>query len=91
LPFFRAGTYIGRRARQASAAWVSGSTLEGRGARPAALAAGRSLDEHAAEAGITRETARQYLKRVLQKTGARRQGELVAQVLRSVASLVSEP
>lgn len=53
----------------------------------AALAAGRSIDEYAEEAGLSRETARQYLKRVFQKTGTRRQGELVAKLLRSVASL----
>lgn len=43
----------------------------------AALSVGQTLDEHADAAGITRETARWYLKQVLVKTGCHRQGELV--------------
>ncbi|MFO1071421.1 MAG: hypothetical protein U1E17_01690 [Geminicoccaceae bacterium] len=42
-----------------------------------ALLDGRTLEEHAAAAGITRETARGYLKRVFAATGTRRQSELV--------------
>jgi len=55
----------------------------------AALAGGATLREHAEAAGITEGTARGYLKVALQKSGARRQSELVAQVLRSVASLAA--
>ena len=46
----------------------------------AALAARASLAEYAARAGVKRETARWTLKRVLQKTGCRRQSELVLAV-----------
>lgn len=45
------------------------------------LVAGYSVDEAAEQLGITRETARTYTKRVLAKTGARRQSELVRRVL----------
>ena len=53
----------------------------------AALARGASLREYADEAGVSIGTARWTLKRILQKTGARRQSQLVALVLRSIASL----
>lgn len=43
-----------------------------------ALLEGRTLNEHAARTRINRETARTHLKRVLTKTGTRRQAELVA-------------
>jgi len=42
------------------------------------LAKGRSLDAIAAAGTITIETARSYLRRVLEKTGCHRQAELVA-------------
>jgi DNA-binding CsgD family transcriptional regulator len=42
------------------------------------LASGQSLAETAAANGVTIETARSYLRRVLEKTGCHRQGELVA-------------
>jgi DNA-binding CsgD family transcriptional regulator len=42
----------------------------------AALAAGRSLDEHARRRGISRETARSHLAEIRRKTGCRRQAEL---------------
>ena len=42
------------------------------------LAAGQSLEEIAAAGSITIETARSYLRRVLEKTGCHRQAELVA-------------
>lgn len=45
------------------------------------LAAGRSLEEAAQQLGITRVSARQYLKIVFQKTGTHRQAELVRKVL----------
>lgn len=48
---------------------------------------GRTLREHAEAAGISESTARGYLKQALHKTGSRRQGELIARVLRSVAAL----
>ena len=53
----------------------------------AALARGATLREYADEAGVSIGTARWTLKCVLQKTGARRQSQLVALVLRSIASL----
>lgn len=42
------------------------------------LATGQSIAEVAAAGGLTIETARSYLRRVLEKTGCHRQGELVA-------------
>lgn len=42
------------------------------------LATGQSLAEIAAAGSVTIETARSYLRRVLEKTGCHRQGELVA-------------
>lgn len=42
------------------------------------IAAGRSLEEVAAELGVTLETARHHLKIVFSKTETHRQGELVA-------------
>jgi DNA-binding CsgD family transcriptional regulator len=42
------------------------------------LATGQSLAEVAAASAVTVETARSYLRRVLEKTGCHRQGELVA-------------
>jgi DNA-binding CsgD family transcriptional regulator/PAS domain-containing protein len=44
----------------------------------AALAAGRSLDEHAQRRGVSRETVRSQLAAVRRKTGCRRQTDLVA-------------
>jgi DNA-binding CsgD family transcriptional regulator len=46
-----------------------------------ALAGGAALDEVATANGITRETARVHLKRVLAKTGTHRQSELVHLIL----------
>jgi DNA-binding NarL/FixJ family response regulator len=46
-----------------------------------ALARGRSLDQAAVDQGITVESARTYLKRILQKTGTARQGELIRELL----------
>jgi DNA-binding CsgD family transcriptional regulator len=51
----------------------------------ALLAAGHSLRSAAGELAITHESARTYLKRALQKTGTRRQAELVRLAL-SVAT-----
>jgi DNA-binding CsgD family transcriptional regulator len=47
----------------------------------AKLAQGRSLEEAASMLNITIETARSYSKRVLSKTGAKRQSELVRLLL----------
>jgi DNA-binding CsgD family transcriptional regulator len=52
-----------------------------------ALARGLSPAEYAATARVTHETARSRLKVIFRKTGARRQGELVRQLLTSVAAL----
>lgn len=48
----------------------------------AALAAGRSLDEHATRRRIARETARTQLAAIRRKTGCRRQSELAALLAR---------
>jgi len=47
----------------------------------ATLAQGRSLEESASMLNITVETARSYSKRILSKTGAKRQSELVRLLL----------
>jgi DNA-binding CsgD family transcriptional regulator len=47
------------------------------------LAKGRSVEEIAAETRVSIETTRTHVRRVLQKTGTSRQGELIALVLRS--------
>lgn len=52
----------------------------------AAMVQGLNLDEAAAECGITKSTARTYLKNIFSKTGAARQAELIRMVLLSVAS-----
>jgi DNA-binding CsgD family transcriptional regulator len=49
----------------------------------ALLAEGLDLDSIASRLAIRRNTARSYLKDVLQKTGATRQAELVALVVRA--------
>lgn len=53
----------------------------------AALAACQSLDDYAESAEITIGTARWTLKRILEKTGCRRQSQLVQLVATSVAGL----
>jgi DNA-binding CsgD family transcriptional regulator len=53
----------------------------------AALATGKSPDEIAVAFGIGIGTARSHLKKILAKTGTRRQAQLVALILRSVAGL----
>lgn len=52
-----------------------------------ALASGLDLKEAAEAQGVTLSTARTYLKRLFQKTGANRQAELVRLLLNSVAGL----
>lgn len=52
------------------------------------LIAGRGLEAAADEMGITRESARGYLKRIFEKTGTSRQGELVALVLRGLTPIL---
>lgn len=49
----------------------------------ARLVLGRNLEEIAAEAGTSYETVRTHLKHILSKTETKRQGELIALVLRS--------
>jgi DNA-binding CsgD family transcriptional regulator/PAS domain-containing protein len=56
----------------------------------AELAAGRAPEEIAERHGIGLGTARWHLKRILLKTGTRRQGEAVALLARSVATLASQ-
>ena len=53
----------------------------------AALLEGGSLADYAERAGVTLGTARVRLKRVFEKTGTHRQGELIALVLRSLVAL----
>jgi DNA-binding CsgD family transcriptional regulator len=53
----------------------------------AALTEGASLDGIAGAFGISLNTARNHIKSILAKTGARRQAELVALLLRSVAPM----
>ncbi len=53
----------------------------------AKIAQGRSLEEAAAMLNITTQTARSYIKRVLSKTGTKRQVDLVRLVLLSPAHL----
>jgi DNA-binding CsgD family transcriptional regulator len=55
----------------------------------AALGEGLSLDSIAASQHVSLNTARTHLKNILAKTGTRRQAELVALLLRSVASMTS--
>src|SRR5690348_11800972 len=52
-----------------------------------AIAKGRSLDAIAASHRVSLNTARTHLKNILSKTGTRRQAELVALLLRSVATM----
>jgi DNA-binding CsgD family transcriptional regulator len=51
------------------------------------LANGRSLQESAADIGITPNTARAHLRAIFAKTGIDRQTQLVRVILRSVAAL----
>ncbi len=57
----------------------------------AALVDGKSLQEIAAVSGTTFHTVRSHLKAITQKTGTRRQSDLIALILRSVAGLVRPP
>jgi DNA-binding CsgD family transcriptional regulator len=54
----------------------------------ASLASGSTVSEYAAEAGVTKETARFRLKQVLAKTGAHRQADLVRMILSSLPGLL---
>lgn len=47
----------------------------------AALVAGRSLSDYARETGVSRNTARNQLATIFEKTGTRRQAELVAHIV----------
>jgi DNA-binding CsgD family transcriptional regulator len=47
----------------------------------AALVAGRSLSDYAREAGVSRNTVRNQLAIIFEKTGTRRQAELVAHIV----------
>lgn len=53
----------------------------------ALLTAGRTLEEAGSEMGLTPASARTYCKRVLARTGAARQADLVRMVLTSLARL----
>jgi DNA-binding CsgD family transcriptional regulator/PAS domain-containing protein len=55
----------------------------------AALAAGRTLAEHAEAAGITQGTSRWHLKELFARTGTSRQAELVRLLLGGIAQLRS--
>jgi DNA-binding CsgD family transcriptional regulator len=73
---------------------LSSSVLQGLfGLTPAeaviacALADGMSVDNIAATHGVSLNTARTHVRNALAKTGTRRQAELVALLLRSVASM----
>lgn len=58
-------------------------------ARLAAARAGReTVEEYAEQAGISRGTARWTLKHVMEKTGCRRQSELMLLLATSVAALL---
>jgi DNA-binding CsgD family transcriptional regulator len=48
------------------------------------LVSGLSVEEISVQLGVTRETARTHLRRVLSKTQTKRQGELISLVLRSI-------
>ena len=48
------------------------------------LVLGRNVEEIAADAGISVETVRTHVKRVLSKTATDRQGELISLILRSI-------
>ena len=48
---------------------------------------GKSVKEAAADLGITEGSARQYLKQVFRKTGARRQADLVRIMIRALPEL----
>jgi DNA-binding CsgD family transcriptional regulator len=52
-----------------------------------AITSGKTLKEHAAEAGITIGTARQHLKELFARTNTCRQAELVRVILTSVAGI----
>lgn len=54
------------------------------------LAEGRPLLDFARDRGCTEQTARTHLKRVLEKTGAKRQAELVRLILLGAAAHVSK-
>lgn len=53
----------------------------------AALAQGADIREASIQLGMTEQTARTYVKRILQKTGTRRQSELVQMISTSLAVL----
>lgn len=53
-----------------------------------ALVAGKTVEAYARDRGVTVGTARYQLNQVLGKVGARRQADLVRQVLCSAAALV---
>ena len=53
----------------------------------AAIMQGTTVEEYAAQASVTLNTARSHLKQIFQKTDTRRQGDLIRRLLRSVAGL----
>lgn len=52
------------------------------------IASGGTVEEAAGNCNVTQETARTYLKRIFQKTGVRRQVDLVQLILTTPAALV---
>jgi DNA-binding CsgD family transcriptional regulator len=57
----------------------------------AALVDGKSLQEIAAASGTTFHTVRSHMKAITQKTGTRRQSDLIALILRSISGLIRPP
>lgn len=54
----------------------------------AAVAGGRRLSDYAAQTGVSIDTVRSQLKRVLEKTGARSQTDLVRLIYAGIAALI---
>ena len=55
----------------------------------ALLIRGKDLNEVSGELKVSRETARTHLKHIFDKTGARRQADLVRLILRGPAGLAT--
>jgi DNA-binding CsgD family transcriptional regulator len=51
----------------------------------AGLAEGKSIEELAAEQGVSMNTARTQLKSIFAKTGVHRQGQLISLILKSIS------
>lgn len=87
-PVLRAYVHIDGKPRDSLEALMDMFRLTRSEARLAlALGEGLTLAEAAANLGVTLQTARTYSKRIFQKTGTRRQAELVRALLTSTLSL----